>query len=40
MQAIGFKSDANNSNGFVSAQGKYISYEFKAPELGFNSISA
>ena len=26
MQAIGFKADANNSNGFGATQGKYISY--------------
>jgi hypothetical protein len=31
MQAIGFKSDANNSNGFGADKGKYVSFEFKTP---------
>lgn len=38
MQSIGFKADANNSNGFAADKGKYVSYEFKNPELGFKSI--
>jgi len=29
MQNIGYKSDANNSNGFGADKGKYISYDFK-----------
>lgn len=40
MQSIGFKADANNSNGFVADKGKYVSYEFKNPELGFKSIAS
>lgn len=39
MQSIGFKADANNSNGFGADKGKYISYEFKSPEVGFKQIS-
>ena len=29
MQVMGYKSDANNSNGFGADKGKYISYDFK-----------
>ena len=40
MEAINFKADANNSNGFGGDKGKYISYQFKSAELGYKSISS
>lgn len=29
MQVMGYKSDANNSNGFGADKGKYVSFDFK-----------
>lgn len=39
LQSVNFKPDANNSSGFGADKGRFISYEFKSPELGFKSIS-
>jgi hypothetical protein len=35
MQVMNFKPEVNTSNGFGVEKGKYISYEFKAVEIGF-----
>lgn len=39
MEAIGFKPDANNSNGFGLDKAKYVSYDFKDPEVSFKALS-
>ena len=40
MQALGFKADANNSNGFGADKGKYVSFDFKDPEISFKALSS
>lgn len=40
MQSIGYKSDANNSNGFGVDKGKYIAYDFKEKNLSFKELAA
>lgn len=40
MQVLNFKPEANNSNGFGADKGKYISYEFKSPDVGFKALTS
>ena len=38
MQAIGYKAEMNNSNGFGPDKGKFIAYDFRSEDLNFKKI--
>ena len=40
MQVMGYKADANNSNGFGLDKGKYVSLDFKDPSICFKEIAS